>query len=534
MAEEQQCTVITRMMDTSCMSQTIGDVATKILQNFVNGLAESFGKLVGALGTFWVHVGAPNLTRSAGSTQVNTPPGSGPLESLFGYLIWISLAIAVLALFFLGALIATRIRTGEGIAVIGRLGWVLGGVILISSATALVTGLLPDTPASSAGGTALFLQSRLWWYILLAAAASVVIGGAQMIWQQRGEPGRDTVRGLLTLIVVAGVGITIISVSVAAADEFSVWILNESLDCDMYDEGGNGQCFGRNVLILIGVSKLAPYGMFITAILMLVAILAALIQMILMIARGAMLVILAGIFPLAASFTNTEMGKHWFKKCVAWLIAFILYKPAAALVYAAAFHLAGADPLADKGEGLATALTGIMMMIIALFALPALMRFVTPMVGSLASGAAGGAAASGVATALPTGAAKIGRSATGAGPSGTGPSSRSTKSGPTGSANPTGPSGSGGSGGSTGAASASGKAAAASSTGGAGAGAASGAGAGAAGAGAAAGAAAGPVGIAAGAAAGAASGAARKTAGAIRDVGEQATGDNGKGPSGSR
>lgn len=119
-----------------------------------------------------------------------------------------------------------------------------------------------------------------------------------------------------------------------------------------------------------------------------------------------MLVILAGILPLSASFTNTEMGKSWFKKCIAWLVAFILYKPAAAIVYAAAFQLVGTDVFSDDGTGLLAVLTGLMLMVIALFAMPALMRFVTPMVGAMAGGA-GGALAVGALAALPSGAAAI-------------------------------------------------------------------------------------------------------------------------------
>ncbi|WP_254517711.1 hypothetical protein, partial [Salmonella enterica] len=78
----------------------------------------------------------------------------------------------------------------------------------------------------------------------------------------------------------------------------------------------------------------------------------------------------------------------------AWLAAFILYKPAAAIIYATAFYLTGTDVLKDDGTGLLSILTGMILMVLALFAMPALMRFVTPMVGAMAAGGAGmGAAA---------------------------------------------------------------------------------------------------------------------------------------------
>ena len=62
-------------------------------------------------------------------------------------------------------------------------------------------------------------------------------------------------------------------------------------------------------------------------------IIVAVVQIILMLARGGMLVVLTGILPLsAAAAMSGESGKGWFNKNVAWLVAFILYKPAAAIM----------------------------------------------------------------------------------------------------------------------------------------------------------------------------------------------------------
>jgi hypothetical protein len=122
------------------------------------------------------------------------------------------------------------------------------------------------------------------------------------------------------------------------------------------------------------------------------------------------LVILAGILPTTAAFTNTEMGRQWFQKAVGWTIAFILYKPAAAIVYSVAFLLMGNNSGQDALIG---SITGFTLMVVALFALPALMRFVTPMVGAVASG--GGTGAGAAVGAMATGAVSLGRSGSGKG-----------------------------------------------------------------------------------------------------------------------
>ena len=123
----------------------------------------------------------------------------------------------------------------------------------------------------------------------------------------------------------------------------------------------------------------------------LAAFVASLVQIALMVVRGGMLVILAGHPPAVGRRRRAPSGAStWFKKCIAWLVAFILYKPAAAIVYATAFRLAGSDVFGGDGDELMCAVTGLVLMVLALVALPALMRFVTPMVGAMASGGGGG------------------------------------------------------------------------------------------------------------------------------------------------
>lgn len=516
------------------------------LVNLANATLEAYGKAVASLGAVWVHIGTPNLTGTGGQSAIgagSSAPNAQNITIVMGYVTWISLIVAILSLVILGALIATRMRAGEGIAAVGRVGLVLGAVVLISSASALVSGLLPEGPRN-AGGAVLFLQSSLWWYMGAAAIVSVIIGGARMAYEQRAEPGRETVKGLLTLVVVAGAGVTIVGLLVAAADSFSVWVLNGSLQCNVATDSA---CFGDNMLTLLALTSnpaAGGLGSLLIVLLGLVAILATAFQIVLMVARGGMLVVLTGILPLSASFTNTEMGKTWFRKCIAWLVAFILYKPAAAIIYAAAFQLVGADVFADDGSGLLAVLTGLMLMVIALFAMPALMRFVTPMAGAMASGAGGAALAAGALAALPSGAAAIGRLASGNSNSSTTSNAQPGNDGHSGNQGP-----SGGNGGDNTAptpsappnpqqsgAGAGGETSAGAGAGagvGAGAGASAGAGAAAGGGAAAAGAAGGPIGMAAGAALDAASKAGQTAITTAKSVGDEATGEGG-GPDGSR
>ena len=363
------------------------------------------------------------------------------------------------------------------------------------------------------------VNSELMPWTLALAVLAVILGGIRMIWEQRGAPLKDLLRSLLTLTLVSGLGLGVISILVIAADAFAVAVIQRSTD-------GKGFAASMNILV---ITNQTGVGVFILIVLGLIGLIASLVQVVLMVVRSGMLVILAGILPTTAAFTNTEMGRQWFQKAVGWTIAFILYKPAAAIVYSVAFLLMG------NGAGqnaLIRSITGFTLMVVALFALPALMRFVTPMVGAVASG--GGAGAGAAVGAMATGAVSLGRSGSGKGNAAPTPAStQSNQSGtsPKGSDGTPGPKGGGGqpTPGSTGPAGATGTAASGTAAGTAGAGAgAAGAGAGA-GAGAAAGgaaAAAGPVGMAVAAGAQVAS----KTSQAIEKTAQDSTGE---GPSGS-
>lgn len=244
-----------------------------------------------------------------------------------------------------------------------------------------------------------FVNSELDYWTLVLAVLSVILGGTRMIWEQRGAPLKDLLRSLLTLTLVSGLGLAVISILVIAADAFSASIIDRATD---------GKGFAHAMAILVMTNQTGA-GVFILIILGLVGLLASLVQIVLMIVRGGMLVILAGILPTTAAFTNTEMGRQWFQKAIGWTIAFILYKPAAAIVYAVAFKLMGSS----GGNVLLGSITGFALMIVALLALPALMRFVTPMVGAVASGSGGGAGAA--VGAMATGAVSMGRSGRGGG-----------------------------------------------------------------------------------------------------------------------
>jgi hypothetical protein len=227
-----------------------------------------------------------------------------------------------------------------------------------------------------AGGTTSWLQAQLQPVLVFVGAFSIIAAMVRMVWTSRAEPAREMLAGLLRLVVISGAGLAGIDILLAAGDAFSSAILNAATP-----NGGN---FGH--LVVLGAEVIPESGLLV--ILALIAILASLIQIFLLIARGGLVVVLGGTWPLSAAASSTPAGGAWFKKTTAWLLAFILFKPVASVIYAAALRLT----LSKSSGGLET-VEGVMLFAMAILALPALMRFAVPAVSAVGGISAGKAAA---------------------------------------------------------------------------------------------------------------------------------------------
>lgn len=297
-------------------------------------------------------------------------------------------------------------------AVLGALGHA------VEWASTLWVGIGTPPVADSAGqatGTVAFLQQNLLAFTTSLAVLCTLLGAGRIVYHEhKAAQLRELGRYLVTYVLVSSAAAGAASVLIGGSDQMASWFISRA-------SAGSG--FADHLSNLLGLATTgashvagAPAGFtaglaatvttaFIAIVLGIIAFLATVIQIMLMLVRGGMLVLLVGTLPLVAAFSNTEMGLQWFRKASAWLVAFALYKPAAAIVYAVAFDLAGQP-------GALALLDGVMMLVLAILALPALLRFVVPATSALAGGGGAGgilagAAAGAIAMRMPTGAASV-------------------------------------------------------------------------------------------------------------------------------
>jgi type IV secretion system protein TrbL len=85
--------------------------------------------------------------------------------------------------------------------------------------------------------------------------------------------------------------------------------------------------------------------------------------------RQAGILVLAALLPLAASGSINESTKPWLNRMLPWLLTLVLYRPMAALIYMIGFTFLG------TGNDVTTVMTGLMVLVLAVVAMPAMMRF---------------------------------------------------------------------------------------------------------------------------------------------------------------
>ncbi|MGC8628423.1 MAG: hypothetical protein ACP5VR_12905 [Acidimicrobiales bacterium] len=356
--------------------------------------------------------------------------------------------------------------SGDPLSCLGMTGSVTGSVISAASnsiigawaadfshaeavmlSTLMGSWLKLQTPnvSSSSGSAVQFLNQNTSYLVGICGIVGLLIAGARMMWYQRAEPAREALAGLLRLIIVQGCAVAAIGLLSSAGDQLSSSIMSNAAQM----AGTTAQSMGAISMSVIGSASL-------TIMLSALAVLGFLVQFVLLIVRDGLLVLLAGTLPLSAAASMTPAGNSWFRKNVGWLLAFLLFKPVAALVYGAAILSWTAS------SDVAGTVTGIVLVVLASLTLPALMRMVAPMVSAVGniSAAAGVGMAASVATgavmiastggaAMPLVGAGLGRQAGDLGGQalGSGPTKPSDDAAPSGSALPgpvLGPSGSSG------------------------------------------------------------------------------------------
>ncbi|WP_067694026.1 hypothetical protein, partial [Nocardia jejuensis] len=271
---------------------------------------------------------------------------------------------------------------------------------------------LPTSTTVSNTGLFSTINSYTFQLQILVLAASLIMCAIRLAFAHRSaaaEQATESFRVLARAIFASAMFATMLTLGTQASDSFADWVIDTSTD-------GNAKGVAEAMMQTQALTALSPGLVFI---IVLIGMIGALMQAIFAVVRQALLVVVVGVLPLAAASSGTHMGRQFHDRLLAWSIAFVLYKPCAALIYMIAFTTSGPSaqsitqslsdgqtPSTEQGQQM---LVGIVLLCSAALVLPALMRLITPLT-SLGGGISGASAA----TAMLGAATSMGRGASGA------------------------------------------------------------------------------------------------------------------------
>lgn len=244
---------------------------------------------------------------------------------------------------------------------------------------------------------------NVMWYALTASLMVAAIRLTQA--RMQGDGSEELFMLHLRVVIANSMLAGFIAAAAEAGDAFSDWILAESA-------GPNGPEAVNRLLAVDSFGEVAGFFVLLVAI---IGILGAALQMVFVVMREVILLFAVAGLPIAAAASGMAAGTSSWDRLLKWTIAFLLFKPVGALLYALAFWAGN-----DSQDPMQVFLSLIALAMVAAV-LPMLIKLVAPAAAAVGAGVSGMAAAgaiSGMAVKAGIGAATGGAGAAAGGAAG--------------------------------------------------------------------------------------------------------------------
>lgn len=273
----------------------------------------------------------------------------------------------------------------------------------LSQAFAWAITFWTELPTNVFGSTDLGAQvsshlDNIMWYALTASLMVSAIRLTQA--RMQGDGSEELFMVHLRVVIANSALAAFIAAGAEAGDAFSDWILSESA-------GADGKGAIEKLLAVDSFSEVAGFFVLLVAI---IGILGAAMQMIFVVMREVVLLFAVAALPIAAAASGMAAGTSSWDRLLKWTIAFLLFKPVGALLYAIAFWAGN-----DAEDPMQVFLSLIALVMVAAL-LPMLIKLVAPAASAVGAGVSGMAVAGmigGMAAKAGTAAATGGASAAG-------------------------------------------------------------------------------------------------------------------------
>ncbi len=244
----------------------------------------------------------------------------------------------------------------------------------------------PSPQLATAGGQPAPVLAQIRDYTsglqVVLLTVGIMFAAVRLALAKRGAAAGEAQESFLMLARATFAAMTfgaLITVATNAGDQFASWVIFDATRGDLDTAVGRLASMSTVTQSALGAGFLLVLG--------LLGLICMLIQLVMLVVRQALLVVVMAVIPMAAAASGTGPGSQAYKRMLSWSLAFVLWKPVGALVYALAFTAVGTEDQNDPHM----VLLGLILMLMSVIVLPALIRLVTPAVSALGGG--GGSAA---------------------------------------------------------------------------------------------------------------------------------------------
>ncbi len=221
--------------------------------------------------------------------------------------------------------------------------------------------------------------------VMMIIALGIIGSATAMMLSRRPGPAAELGMGAVKFVLISSLSTGILVGAMNGGDDFASQLTAKGADQ-----------FGDQMASMLGIATLQnPGGVLLVAV---AAAVLGFIQWLFGFVRQAGIVVLYAMLIFAAAGQLSTWGRQWFPRICSLLLALVLYKPAAAIMYSIGFKLMGAE------HSLSAVMVGLMVIALCALALPVMLKFfsfISPAIaggggaGTFLAGALGGAGLAG-------------------------------------------------------------------------------------------------------------------------------------------
>ncbi|MFJ9628125.1 hypothetical protein ACIQPR_29930 [Streptomyces sp. NPDC091280] len=243
---------------------------------------------------------------------------------------------------------------------------------ILAAAIAVFAGLAKTVPTLDDTTTSHDLSDKTSWIVVYLAVGSLLFAAGKMAIERRGTAGVTALKGILRVVLVSGAATTVCLAAARLADNYATYLFDDSVQKALDNIGACGDNSNIQSFLLL--------------ILAFLLLLAGILHTVLMYIRLGVMMIMLGTLPMAAAASMTDWGAGWWRKHIGWMISWLLYKPAVALVLNAGMAMITEGQNSPTGADVNTRIAGIGVMLLSAIALPALLKLVVPAAAAMGTG----------------------------------------------------------------------------------------------------------------------------------------------------